>query len=44
MCSEGNSGRIIYYWYSAEDQPSNAVMVVLGIFDNERMKIIKITI
>jgi len=32
------------YWYSAEGQPSNAVMAVLGIFGNERMKIIKVTI
>jgi hypothetical protein len=45
------SGRIIYcflfivdYWYFAKGQPSNAVMAVLGIFGNERMKIIEVTI
>jgi len=42
--ADNRGGRIIGYWYSAEDQPSNAVMAVLGIFGNERMKIIKVTI
>ena len=37
-------GELIDYWYSAEGEPRNAVMVVLGIFGNERMKIIKVTI